>query len=60
MTDGTRLHAKGGYLENLSQVLAGVSEEESLSRLSMPPRWGANITDADVYAVAAYVWYLSL
>jgi hypothetical protein len=54
------LHAKGGYLENLSQVLAGVSEEESLSRLSMPPRWGANITDADVYAVAAYVWYLSL
>jgi len=59
LTDGTWLHAKGGYLEILHQVLTGVSEEESLSGLVMPPRGGADITDAQVYAVAAYVWYLS-
>lgn len=59
LTDGTWLHVKGGYLEILHQVLTGVSQEESLSGLVMPPRGGADLTDAQVYAVAAYVWHLS-
>ena len=59
LTDGTWLHAKGGYLEILHQVLTGVSQEESLSGIAMPPRGGANISDDDVYAVAAYIWYIS-
>jgi cytochrome c oxidase cbb3-type subunit 3 len=58
LTDEEWLHTKGSYLTILQQVLVGVSAERSRSGVVMPPRGGSNISDADVHAVAAYVWVL--
>ena len=58
LTDEEWLHTKGSYLTILQQVLVGVTAERSRSGVVMPPRGGSNISDADVHAVAAYVWAL--
>lgn len=59
LTDEEWLHVKGSYLAILQSVLMGVTSENSKSGIEMPPRGGANLSDADVHAVAAYVWVLS-
>lgn len=59
LTDREWLHMKGSYLTILQQVLVGVPSERSRSGVEMPPRGGALLSDADVQAVAAYVWALS-
>lgn len=59
LTDDEWLHAKGSYLSIVSQILSGVPAEKSRSGVAMLPRGGANLSDADVHAVAAYVWVLS-
>lgn len=59
LTDGQWLHAKGSYLAIISQIMSGVPEERSSRGISMPPRGGSGITDAEVHAVAAYVWRIS-
>lgn len=59
LTDEDWLHAKGSYLSIVQQILLGVPQDQSRSGLTMLPRGGSRITDADVHAVAAYVWSLS-
>jgi mono/diheme cytochrome c family protein len=59
LTDDEWLHAKGSYLAIVRQVLLGVTVARSRSGIAMEPKGGSGISDADVQAVAAYVWVLS-
>lgn len=59
LTDKTWLHSDGSYDAIVKQVLSGVEQKISKSGQIMPPRGGAGISDAEVRAVAAYVWTLS-
>lgn len=59
LTDSEWLQAKGSYLSILQVVLSGVSAEASTRNKAMPPRGGAPLDDAEVQAVAAYVWQIS-
>ena len=59
LTDQKWLHSKGTYDDIVNQVMTGVSAKESTSGTVMPPKGGGGITDAQVKAVAAYVWSLS-
>ncbi len=59
LTDDDWLHAKGSYLSIVTQILSGVPAGKSRSGVPMAPRGGSAISDADVHAVAAYVWVLS-
>lgn len=59
LTDKTWLHSDGSYDGIVKQVLSGVDQKASKSGQIMPPRGGSGISDAEVRAVAAYVWSLS-
>jgi len=59
LTDGDWWHARGTYLEIIRQILVGVPAEQSESGTAMPPKGGANLSDAEVLAAAAYVWTVS-
>jgi len=59
LTDPDWWYAEGSYLAIVRQVLVGVPQRQSMSGVEMPPRGGSRIADADVQAVAAYVWRLS-
>ena len=61
LTDGEWLIGDGEYEQLVAQILEGVSAAEATNTLGaiMPPRGGTAITDAQVRAVAAYVWTLS-
>lgn len=59
LTDQTWLHIDGSYEAIIKRVLSGVDPSESKTGQIMPPKGGSAISDADVKAVAAYVWTLS-
>jgi len=59
LTDGEWKHLDGSYRAIVSTVEKGVSAERSGTGIPMPPRAGANLTDEQVRALAAYVWTLS-
>jgi len=59
LTDDSWIHAKGSYLDIVSAVLNGVRLEQSTRGIPMPPKGGSNLTDDEVHAVAAFVWYIS-
>lgn len=59
LVDAEWIHSKGTAEEIATQVMKGVSKEESKSGIPMPPKGGSTISDADVKAVAAYVHSLS-
>jgi mono/diheme cytochrome c family protein len=59
LADTVWLHSRGEYEKILTVILSGISAKESKSGVIMPPRGGSAINDADVRAVAAYVWSLS-
>jgi mono/diheme cytochrome c family protein len=59
LTDATWLHSTGSYAEIVQQITTGVPAEQSKSGIMMPPKGASTITDAQVKAVAAYVWTLS-
>jgi mono/diheme cytochrome c family protein len=61
LTDAEWLIGDGEYETLVAQILTGVPADEATNPLGaiMPPRGGAGITDAQVRAVAAYVWTLS-
>lgn len=59
LTDTEWLHSKGTYDDIVKQIMAGVTADKSSSGTVMPPKGGSSITDAQVKAVAAYVWSLS-
>ncbi len=49
----------GSYQGIVNTIMKGVSAEKSTTKTPMPPKGGSQITDAQVKAVAAYVWSLS-
>lgn len=60
LTDTLWLHPQVLDFEELVKAITtGFSLEVSLSGQLMPPRGGSNLKDAEVRAVAAYVWTLS-
>jgi mono/diheme cytochrome c family protein len=59
LADDVWLHSKGSYPEIVAQILKGVPKEEAKSGVPMPAKGGANISEDEVKAVAAYVYSLS-
>lgn len=59
LTDDVWLHSKGGFEELVVQIAKGVTKEESKSGVPMPAKGGSSISEDDVKAVAAYVYFLS-
>jgi mono/diheme cytochrome c family protein len=61
LTDAEWLIGDGEFEQLVDQILEGVSAAQATNELGaiMPPKGGAAITDAQVRAVAAYVWTLS-
>lgn len=59
LTDGAWLHSDGSYDALVTQISTGVPSNKSKSGVAMPPKGGASLSDAQVRAVAAYVWSLS-
>ncbi len=61
LTDAEWLIGNGDFEQLVDQILKGVSAAEATNELGaiMPPKGGGGITDAQVTAVAAYVWTMS-
>lgn len=59
LADSVWLHSTGSYDELVRQITTGVTAKESTSGVVMPPKGGGNLSEAQVKAVAAYVWKLS-
>ena len=59
LSDSVWIHSRGEYDKIVVLILSGVDAKASKSGVVMPPRGGSAINDADVRAVAAYVWSLS-
>lgn len=60
LRDSTWIHSKGTYTDILAQIRRGVPAESSATKLVMPPLGGSKLSEAEVEAVAAYVWSLRL
>jgi mono/diheme cytochrome c family protein len=59
LIDAEWIHSDGSYDAIVKQITTGVTAEQSKSKIPMPPMGGAQITDDEVKAVAAYVYSLS-
>ena len=59
LTDSEWLYSDGSFESIVQTVTSGVEASESSTGTAMPPKGGANISDEQVRAVAAYVWSLS-
>lgn len=59
LTDSEWNYSKGTYDDIVKQVMSGVPADKSKSGAVMPPKGGSQLNDAQVKAVAAYVWTLS-
>jgi mono/diheme cytochrome c family protein len=59
LTDQEWLHVDGSYEQIAKLVLSGVDQAKSKTGQIMPPKGGSGINEADIRAVAAYVWTLS-
>ena len=58
LTDSLWLHSDGAYDAIVALIKTGVPAEQSKTGKVMPPKGGSAITEADLRAVAAYVWSL--
>jgi mono/diheme cytochrome c family protein len=59
LTDAEWLHSDGSFEALVAQITAGVPSNKSKSGVAMPAKGGGPLTDAQLRAVAAYVWSLS-
>lgn len=59
LTDDEWLHSDGSFKALVRQITDGVPSDESSTGVMMPPKGGTNLTEAQVRAVAAYVWSLT-
>jgi mono/diheme cytochrome c family protein len=62
LTDDKWIHIDGSYAAIVNLVTTGFTKAEQVDpkyQFSMNPRGGVNLTDAEIRAVAAYVWSLS-
>lgn len=58
--DGEWWHGDGSYEAITRTVTSGVAASRSRTGMAMPARGGARLSDAQVRAVAAYVWTLRI
>jgi mono/diheme cytochrome c family protein len=58
LVNGKWLHGDGS-LKSIEQTIANGVQKPVAYTEPMPPKGGAPLTDADVAAVAAYVWAIS-
>jgi len=58
LTDAEWLHSDGTFGALVTQITAGVPASKSKSGVAMPAKGGAPLNDAQIRAVAAYVWSL--
>ena len=58
LADSVWLHSRGEYEKIVELIRTGVDTKASRSGVVMPPRGGSAISEADLRAVAAYVWSL--
>lgn len=59
LIDETWLRGDGSYSDILEQVLHGTARRDSETGNPMPMRGWTPISDEDVHAVSAYVWWRS-
>jgi mono/diheme cytochrome c family protein len=62
LTDSQWIHIDGSYDAIVKLVTSGFTKAEQVDKqyqFTMNPRGGVNLTDAQIAAVAAYVWSLS-
>ena len=59
LADAQWVQSKGSYDEIVRQITTGVAADKSTTGVVMPPKGGTSITDAQIKAIAAYVWSLS-
>ena len=59
LADAQWVQSKGSYDEIVRQITTGVAADKSTTGVVMPPKGGTSITNAQVKAIAAYVWSLS-
>lgn len=59
LTDEKWTHLERDIQEIEELIRLGVSSEASTTGVLMPPRGGSQMTDAQIEAVAAYVWSIS-
>jgi cbb3-type cytochrome c oxidase subunit III len=59
LTDDKWLHSDGSFEAIVRQILQGVPADKSTTGVAMPAKGGSQLTEAQVRAVAAYVWSLS-
>lgn len=62
LTDDKWIHIDGSYSAIVSLVTTGFTKAEQVDpkfQFSMNPRGGVDLSDAEIRAVAAYVWSLS-
>jgi len=59
LTDPNWWYGEGSYLAIVRQILVGVPADQSTSGVAMPALGGSDIAEADVLAVAAFVWRVS-
>ena len=59
LTDEEWIHSDGSYEGIVQTIMSGVTADESTVGVPMPAKGGANISDEQVRAAAAYVWTLS-
>lgn len=59
LTDDEWLQSDGSYDGILKTIMDGVSGDKSSTGTVMPPKGGSNLSEAQLKAVAAYVWSLS-
>ncbi len=59
LTDAEWLHSDGSFEALVAMITTGVPSSKSKSGVAMPPKGGSALSDAQVRAVAAYVWTLS-
>jgi mono/diheme cytochrome c family protein len=58
LADAKWVHSDGSYEAIVRQILQGVTPDKSTTGVAMPPKGGSQLTEAQVRAVAAYVWSL--
>jgi mono/diheme cytochrome c family protein len=56
LTDAEWLQGDGSYDFIVATVTSGIPAEKAKKGIAMPPKGGSSITDAQVKAVAAYVY----
>jgi mono/diheme cytochrome c family protein len=59
LTDSVWAAGDGSLESILQRIVDGVPAEQSASGVGMPPKGASNLNDAQVRAIAAYVWTMS-